>query len=372
MTAKAIFQQFFPAPRRRVHWQNVLPLAAFLLLFAVLCLWLELSERVLFANRIAFLLLLATPWVWWMHVAGQGGLSRVRGTVALVVRLCLVGLFAMLLAEPRAIRSSDKLSVVYVLDISDSIGEASTDSALEFVTQTVTEKPEQDEAGLVVFGRNAAVELPPRITFPFEAINSRIDRDATNLSASLSLAAAMLPDENRGRIVLISDGIQTEGALDPVLDELKSRGINVDVLPIQYNYDEEVWLERLELPQFVKLGETYEAAVVLSSLQAGSGTLVLNENGNEIYQQKISFQPGKNRFVVPIYLREAGYYEYSATIRVAGNKDHLNNNNSVLNYIFIEGEGRILVVTDPEGDARLSRIDRRARRPGRRRWALRT
>ncbi len=152
----------------------------FLLLYGVLCAWLELSGKVLFANWAGFLLLLATPWVWWMHVAGQGGLTRLRGTLALLVRLSLVGLFAMLMAEPRAVRSSDKISVVYALDVSDSIGEESTDAALRFVSQTVSEKPEQDEAGLVVFGRNAAVELPPRITFPFEAINSRIDRDATN------------------------------------------------------------------------------------------------------------------------------------------------------------------------------------------------
>ena len=352
MTAKGYFLQLFPAPRRPVTWRTVIPLVAFLIVFTAICLWLELSGRVLFANRIAFVLMLATPWVWWMHVAGQGGLTRLRGLFALLVRLGLVGLFAMLMAEPRAVRSSDKLSVVYALDISDSIGEDSTDAALSFVSETVTDKPEQDEAGLVVFGGNAAVELPPRITFPFEAINSRIDRDATNLSESLSLAAAMLPDENRGRIVLISDGIQTEGAIDPVLDEIKSREINVDVLPIQYNYDDEVWLERLELPQFVKLGENYEASVVLSSLREGSGTLILTENGDEIYTEQVSFQPGKNRFTVPIYLRQAGYYEYAATIQVEGRKDHLKNNNSVLNYIFVEGEGRILLVTDPEGDPR--------------------
>ena len=43
------------------------------------------------------------------------------------------------------------------------------------------------------------------------------------------------------------------------LDELKSRGIAVDVLPVGFAYDKEVWLERLDLPRVVKAGETYEA-----------------------------------------------------------------------------------------------------------------
>ena len=162
----------------------------------------------------------------------------------------------------------------------------------------------------------------------------------------------MLPEENRGRIVLISDGTETQGNLTPVLDELKSRGIAVDVLPIQYEYDREVWVERLELPQFVKIGENYEAAIVLSSLQAGDGDLVLRENGEIIAQAPVKFEAGKNRYVFPIKLREPGYYEYTATIEVPRGNDQLKENNTVLNYIFVEGEGKVLVVTDPQGDDR--------------------
>jgi hypothetical protein len=144
-----------------------------------------------------------------MHVAGFSGLARVRGWVALGLRLALAAAFVMLLAEPRSVRTHDALSVVFVLDISDSIGQGTTDSALEFVAKMASEKPPDDAAGLIVFGRNASVEMPPRKLYLFEAINSRIDRDATNLEQALSLGAAMLPEEYRGRIILISDGTQT-------------------------------------------------------------------------------------------------------------------------------------------------------------------
>ena len=201
-----------------------------------------------------------------MAVAGYAGLSKARTVMSLLVRLSLVGLFVILIAEPRAVRTRDVLSVVYVVDISDSVDQ-STDRALEFVAKTVNEKPEEDEAGLIVFGRDAAVELPPRISFPFEnVVNSRIQRDATNLEQALALAAAMLPEENRGRIVLVSDGTETAGNLRDIVDDLKSRGIGVDVLPIGYEYDKEVYLERLDLPSFVKVGENYKASIVLSAL----------------------------------------------------------------------------------------------------------
>lgn len=352
MTIKDIYTQLVPQPRVSITWKRVLPIVLFLILYAALCVSLELSGVLLFARPWAFVLILFSVWVWWLSVAGYGGLSKGRGLAALMSRLLMLGLFVMLIAEPRSVRVRDVISVVYAVDLSDSIGESSVDSALEFVTKTVTEKPQTDEAGLVVFGRNSAVELPPRVSFPFEALNSRIDRDATNLQQTLSLAAAMLPEENRGRIVLISDGTETEGSISQILEELKSRNIAVDVLPIQYEYDKEVWLENLELPRFVKLGENYEAAVVLSSLQDGSGKLVLRENGEQIYEEQVSFKAGKNRFVVPIYLRNAGYYEYSATIETKRKDDQIRENNTVLNYLFVEGEGKVLVVTDPAGDDR--------------------
>jgi uncharacterized membrane protein len=294
-------------------------------------------------------------WMWWMSLNGYSGLNRQRALTALLVRLTLVGVFVALIAEPRAVRTNDQLSVIYALDISDSVGEA-TNKAAEFIATSVATKPPEDEAGLITFGSNAAVELPPQPSFPLEGgrlvLNSRINRDATNIEQALSLASAMIPEELRGRIVLISDGSETTGNLRQVLDELRSREISVDVLPISYSYNEEVWVERLELPQFVKIGENYEASIVVSALQAGKGKLVLEENGEEIGSIDIDFQSGKNRYDIPIYLRAPGYYEYKALIKPESGHDHLEENNEAVSYIYVEGEGKALLVADPLGDQR--------------------
>lgn len=353
---KRILSSIIPRPRKPFHWMDALPLALFLVAFAGLCLWLELSHRLLFARPQAFWLMLLTPWLWWMHLGGYAGLSRPRAITALIVRLSLAGLFAMLLAEPRSVRTRDELAVIYALDVSDSIGDFTAEAALKFVAKTATGKPPNDQAGLVVFGRNAQAEFTAKKIVPLEGesviINSMIDHEATNLEQGLSLGAALLPEDLQGRIVLISDGMQTEGNLSRILDDLKSRDIAVDVLPIQYNFEQEVWLERLELPQFVKIGESYEAGIVLSSLSAGAGTLKLEENGQTIAEQPVEFQEGKNRYTFPIRLRTPGYYEYTASIEVARGKDSIDKNNKVVNSLFLEGEGKVLVVYDPQGERR--------------------
>ena len=349
---RRIIASFLPSPRRAVTWRDVIVLVVFLVLFVGLCAWLELGHVLMFARPMMLGVVALSPWFWWMHVAGFGGLPKTRGTVSLFVRLVLLGLFAMVLAEPRAVRSKDVMSVVFAVDVSDSI--YSADQALKYVTDTVqSHRPKKsDEAGLLIFGKTPAIELNPSMSFPFEALNSQVERGATNLEQALSMSSVVLKEDVQGRVVLVSDGVATEGNLSRMLGDLKSRGVAVDVLPIDYTYNEEVWLERLDLPQQVKLGETYEAAMVLSSLSDGKGKLVLRENGSILAEQEVEYKAGKNRYSVPITLRSAGYYEYTATIEVPKAQDSLNQNNTVLNYIFVEGEGKVLLVVDSVGDRR--------------------
>ncbi|RMG36840.1 MAG: VWA domain-containing protein [Planctomycetota bacterium] len=352
---RAVLLRLVPRPRRPVALRQIWPLLAFWALFAAVCVGLEATHTLLFVHRLRLLWIVLAAWLWWLSVCGYSGLPRRRAAAALAVRWLLLALLVMALAEPRGIRTSDTLAVIYAVDLSDSVGDETVDRAMEFVVRTVHEKPAADKAGLVVFARNAAVELPPKPSFAAEELgqlNAQIDRDATNIEQALSLAAAMLPAEDVGRIVLVSDGTETAGNLWSVLDELRSRGIAVDVWPIQYDYDYEVWLERLELPNVVKLGENYEASVVLSALHAGTGKLILRENGRIVFEQDVSYRAGKNRFVIPIRVGQPGYYEYAATLQVDRKADRLRQNNTVVNYLLVGGRGRILIVKSPEADGR--------------------
>lgn len=347
-----LLRALFPPARRPVTFGAVLPLLIFLVVFGVGCVYAEWRGLFRFSYRPAFYLALVMPWIWWLHHAGNSGLSRGRAVAALLVRLTMIAAFILLLAEPRAVRRSDVLSVVYALDVSDSMGSKVRDQALNWIMQTATTKPPKDEAGLVVFGRDAAVELPPRASFPFEAINSRVAKDGTDLGQAMSLAAAMLPEENQGRIVLITDGNETEGSALAKVDELKARGVAVDVLPVAFSYDKEVWLERLDLPRVVKAGETYEASVLLDALTPGHGTLRLRENGKQIFEKEVTYTAGKNRFALPLYLREPGYYEYAATIEVPSGEDGWAENNIAIGDLYLRGEGQVLLLTDTKSDTR--------------------
>ncbi len=349
---KAFILSLFPPKRRPITWRSWLPPVLFLAAFGVLCVALEVGEVIVFTYPLAFVLLIAAAWVWWLNEAGYSGLRGWRNTASLLVRLSLLGLFVVLLAEPRAVRKSDALSVVFVVDQSQSVRPEALDASLRYVTRLAQGKPERDEVGLVTFGRSAVVEMPPSVAFPFEGLAIQVERDGTSLEQALSLGAAVLSEEHAGRIVLISDGVETDGEAARVLDELRSRNVPVDVLPIAYDYDKEVLVERLDLPRNVRVGESYEAVAILWAAHAGKTKLYLRENGVPVFEQEVEFEPGKNRYVIPIYLREPGYYEYTATIEPPRGEDSWAHNNKAVSYLFLRGEGRVLVVADSEGDPR--------------------
>src|SRR5690606_22419492 len=70
----------------------------------------------------------------------------------------------------------------------------------------------------------------------------------------------------------------------------------------------------------------------------------------QIAEDDVEYDAGKTRINIPIYLRAPGYYEYRAIIRPEDGRDHLSENNEAVSYIYVEGEGKVLLVNDPQGN----------------------
>ena len=95
---------------------------------------------------------------WW---AASRTLPRARRVASLVIRLALVACIVASLAGARLALTSDRLSVVFLVDASASMLDASREDLLAFARQAVSEIPDGDTAGVVVFGANALVDRLP-------------------------------------------------------------------------------------------------------------------------------------------------------------------------------------------------------------------
>ncbi|MFO1528474.1 MAG: hypothetical protein U1F77_01780 [Kiritimatiellia bacterium] len=137
----------FP-PRRRPAAGGVDSGPVFLALFAAACCAVEAMHLATFARPGQFGWAALLPWLAWQHAMQAvrlGGWRSARAAHPADPR----GACVAALAEPRAVRSSKIWSVVFALDVSDSIGDAARRKALEFITNSAAGKPEADRVGMV-------------------------------------------------------------------------------------------------------------------------------------------------------------------------------------------------------------------------------
>ena len=105
----------------------------------------------------------SVPWLL-IHCTSLAGLGNFRRVFAISLRSIVLILIVMALAEVQLMRTSQKVTVIYLLDQSESIPQDKRQAMLDYVVKAVAKhrKAErEDRAGVIVFGRNANIEIPP-------------------------------------------------------------------------------------------------------------------------------------------------------------------------------------------------------------------
>ncbi|MEA2578766.1 MAG: hypothetical protein QOD78_2354, partial [Chloroflexota bacterium] len=96
-----------------------------------------------------------------LYLGARRRLGAGRRRFALVVRTVLLTALVLALAGFRIVLPVDRLATVFVVDLSDSVGNDGRQDALAFLRETLDVIPEGDVAGIVAFGKEALVERLP-------------------------------------------------------------------------------------------------------------------------------------------------------------------------------------------------------------------
>ncbi|HSL33578.1 MAG TPA: VWA domain-containing protein [Candidatus Limnocylindrales bacterium] len=284
-----------------------------------------------------------------LHLAARRRVGAGRRRVALAVRLALLSALVLALAGFRLVLPVDRLATVFVVDLSDSVGEAGREDALAFVRESLELMPEGDVAGIVGFGRAALVERLPSDVRAIERIASAPVRTATDVGAALRLASALFPDDAQKRIVLLSDGNDTTGQGQSEAALAAARGIQVETRVIGLGAAEEVLVQRLATPSTARLGEEIEATATIDSTVDQPATVRLYANGLEVGVERVQLEAGSNEVSFTVKPDEPGFLRFRVVVE-AGQNTFSQNDRADSNTI-IKGEPRILVVS---GDAEVA------------------
>jgi uncharacterized membrane protein len=281
-----------------------------------------------------------------LSAAARHHLARGRRRFSLALRTAILTMLVLALAGFQIISPIDRLTTVFVVDMSDSVGEAGRESALAFLRESLEGRPEGDRAAVVAFGGEALVERLPSELDDLDRIASVPARSATDVGAALRLAAAIFPDDTQKRIVLVSDGNDTTGAGQSEASLAAARGIQIETFVVGLGAEDEVIVQRLHSPTTARVGELIEIEVTITSTVAQPASVRLFGDGSQIAVQQLTgedqLQPGTNRVLFTTRATEAGLHTFRVLVEAA--HDTFLENNRGDSHTVVKGDPRVLLV----------------------------
>ena len=277
-----------------------------------------------------------------LHLAARRRMGSGRRRVALVVRTLLLAALVFALAGFQLVLPVDRLATVFVVDLSDSVGNAGREDALAFLRETLKERPEGDVAGIVAFGKQALVERLPSDLSEIDRLASTPVKSATDIGAALRLATALFPDDAQKRIVLLSDGNDTIGGGQAEAALAASQGVRVETRRIGPGDVDEVLIERMTTPSTARLGESVPVVVEIRSTVAQTATVRLFADGTLAATKPLELAAGSTTVTFDVKPTEAGFHTFRAVVEAA--RDTFSQNDRADSNTIVKGEPRTLVL----------------------------
>jgi uncharacterized membrane protein len=268
----------------------------------------------------------------------------------------LVLLFLILgLAGAQLVQTVQDLTVVFVVDHSDSVPQAERKRAEDFIRASLTTMKTGDKAAIVVFGEHPLVERLASAEPTIATLASAPRTSHTNIASALRLALALFPDGTQKRIVLLSDGLENAGRAMELVDIARVRDAVIDVVSLNPPIGQsETYVDALDVPSSVRKGQAFEAVVTIRSTSNTPAVVRLLGDGKLLGARNVRLQAGENRIGFQLTADQVGFHRYTAELQAAN--DTLLQNNVAAAFTVVHGPPRVLVV-DPstssgrDGDA---------------------
>ena len=322
------------------------------------------------------------------------GLGPVRKWVAIGARLAVVLLFILILGGIRYQRQHKDLQVMVLRDASESTRqvrqfpgrtlEQSVEDYLVGLGKDAT-KTSKDTIGLIRFQDSASIDALPAPVIRLDARAIPRRGNGTDVASAIQLALATMSKDTMHRLLLMWDGNQTTGDLEGAITAAASQGVQIDVMPLRYDVQNEVLLERFVAPSWRRENEPFTIDVILRSTNVlpTTGSLTVYHQGAPMDldpttpqvdpRRTVTLKNGLNveRVKVPA-LGSAGVHQFRATFDAAGvtaaaggatatapgaegatastSGDTNSDNNAATAFTFVQGKGQVLYVDNAVDD----------------------
>ena len=274
-----------------------------------------------------------------------------------ICRVMAVVLLVLAICRPFTFSTSDNLHVIFLVDASQSIDVDASVTATQEIQSIIETLRAGDSWSLFAVGNEpkqfqSAKELGQWIESWKTAGSDDAFRAETRISEALLKTRLAFPAGKVKRVVLYSDGQETEGFLGEALRQLADENVDVRFNRIERLAEPEAAVVSLK-PSSTRayLGEVVRMNVTLSSNQTIEGDLRIIHKGVAVQQQPVRLVPDQlNRFYFDIDMFTPGDSKWTAEL--VPKQDYFPVNNQRTCTITVRGKPRILVLHEDEKEMR--------------------
>ena len=308
--------------------------------------------------KVLYLVPLALAMLFWFDYRSTHPMHGARRRSLLILRSLLIVLAFLAIASPARLLTSRTQSVIFVLDHSRSQGESGVDKVYEAAERTRSAFGGNPEIGYVAAGERASLLANPG-TESFEPAPSLGETtmseigSASNFERAVSLAKGIFPSGSSKHIVLVGDGVETQGSLLEAAQEAAVSGIKIHAVGVAGEIQPDVRVTRLTSSQSrLNEGASLELEATIEGSLSGPGRVRLFENGVEVESLDVELQAGIP--LVETFQRipeKRNIYNYRVVIEGFEGRDAIPENNEALSIVDVRGKPLLLYVEGEEGES---------------------
>jgi Mg-chelatase subunit ChlD len=243
------------------------------------------------------------------------------GALSAVLR---VGVFAALVLMLAGMQlpyraAAHRMTLVAAIDQSQSIAPDQRQWMRREVTAIGHAMDPRDRLAVIGFGRDAQLLAPlgdPRVV---RLSAPKIETGATDIASALTTAAGLFPPADEKRLVLLSDGVETENRAAGELPALTEAGVHIYTAAPPPSAIPRVALTGFEAPATVHAETRFALHLDIASEASKpvDAHIRLYGDGHALGGHEVVLKPGMNRFELPYQIDRPGAFILRAAIEVA-------------------------------------------------------
>ena len=250
--------------------------------------------------------------------------------------------------------ANDTNEVLLLVDASYSNRE-SGDTKDDFIQSVIEENADKARLGIVTFGYNQVYAVPfsdgaENIMEAYRNAPSP-DDSATDIAAALTYAQSLFTHPESAKIIVLTDGIETDGNAMGTVASLALAGIRVDFVDYsEPQSGDEVQISGVDLPEgIIRTGTNNQLELSVQTSESMDVRVTLYDNGEQVLSEYAELSKGTNTLYFTYAFETAGLHELR--FEIEGVSDTLSQNNIYYSYVYIDVVDNVLILQrDSEGE----------------------